>query len=102
MAHGQETGSGKPALRQALQARGLELDLIFGLPSGPAAWNAPQQRPHTCQHPTTGHTAPKSPAEKKSNDSKGLHPSLSAASMDSKADQRRLTVKALGSEACQR
>src|SRR3954464_316946 len=37
MAHGQETGSGKPALRQALQARGLELDLIFGLPSGPAA-----------------------------------------------------------------
>src|SRR3954469_3790600 len=57
MAHGQETGSGKPALRQALPARGLELDLIFGLPSGPAAWNAPHQRPHTCQHPTTGHTA---------------------------------------------
>src|SRR5205085_4309606 len=55
--NGRETGSGKPALRQALQARGLELDLIFGLPSGPAAWNAPQQRPHTCQHPTTGHTA---------------------------------------------
>src|SRR3982751_6897459 len=38
-----------------------------------------------------------SPAEKKSNDSKGLHSSPSAASMDSKADQRRLTVKALGS-----
>src|SRR3954466_12141822 len=57
MAHGQETGSGQPALRQALPARGLELDLIFGLPSGPAAWNAPQQRPHTCQHPTTGQTA---------------------------------------------
>src|SRR5215207_8804806 len=57
MAHGQETGSGKPALRQALPARGLELDLISGLPSGPAAWNAPQQRPHTCQHPTTGQTA---------------------------------------------
>ena len=37
MAHGQETGSGKPALRQALQARGPDLDLIFGLPSGPAA-----------------------------------------------------------------
>src|SRR5215210_7382421 len=37
MAHGQETGSGQPALRQALQARGLELDLISGLPSGPAA-----------------------------------------------------------------
>jgi transposase len=35
--HGRETGSGKPALRQALQARGLELDLISGLPSGPAA-----------------------------------------------------------------
>src|SRR4051812_4988680 len=56
MAHGQETGSGKPALRQALQARGLELDLIFGLPSGPAACE-PHQRPHTCQHPTTCHTA---------------------------------------------
>src|SRR3954452_22836881 len=40
---------------------------------------------------------PESPAEKKSNDSKGLHSSPSAASMDSKADQRRLTVKALGS-----
>src|SRR5215210_4010063 len=40
---------------------------------------------------------PQSPAEKKSNDSKGLDSSLSAASMDSKADQRRLTVKALGS-----
>src|SRR3954465_15483112 len=39
----------------------------------------------------------KSPAEKKSNDSKGLHSSPSAASRDSKADQRRLTVKALGS-----
>jgi hypothetical protein len=57
MAHGRETGSGKPALRQALQARGPDLDLISGLPSGPAAWNAPQQRPNTCQHPTTGHTA---------------------------------------------
>ena len=56
MAHGQETRSGQPALRQALQARGLELDLIHGLPSGPAACE-PHQRPHTCQHPTTGHTA---------------------------------------------
>src|SRR3954463_8735027 len=37
----------------------------------------------------------KSPAEKKSNDSKGLHSSPSATSMDSKADQRWLTVKAL-------
>src|SRR5205085_81765 len=35
--YGQETGSGQPALRQALQARGPELDLISGLPSGPAA-----------------------------------------------------------------
>ena len=69
MAHGQETGSGQPALRQALQARGLELDLISGLPSGPAAWNAPQQRPHTCQHPTTGHTAP----EDFSCSSRGVH-----------------------------
>src|SRR4051794_13487768 len=43
----------------------------------------------------------KSPAEKKSNDSKGLHSSPSAKSMDSKADQRWLTVKALGSEAYQ-
>src|SRR3954464_16029865 len=40
---------------------------------------------------------PESPAEKKSSDSKGLHSSPSAVSMDSKADQRRLTVKALGS-----
>src|SRR4051794_36738346 len=39
-----------------------------------------------------------SPAEKKSSDSKGLHSSPSAPSMGSKADQRRLTVKALGSE----
>src|SRR5215213_6463692 len=31
MAHGRETGSGKPALRQALQARVPELDLIHGL-----------------------------------------------------------------------
>src|SRR3954454_19971220 len=31
MAHGQETGSGKPASRQALQARVPELDLIHGL-----------------------------------------------------------------------
>src|SRR3954467_4439314 len=42
-------------------------------------------------------TQTESPAEKRSNDSKGLHSSPSAASMDSKADQRRLTVKALGS-----
>src|SRR3954464_1196158 len=35
MAHGQETGSGKPALRQALQARGPELDLIPGPHLGP-------------------------------------------------------------------
>src|SRR3954470_22770708 len=69
MAHGQETGSGKPALRQALQARGPELDLIHGLPSGPAAWNAPQQRPNTCQHPTTCHTAP----EDFSCSSRGVH-----------------------------
>jgi hypothetical protein len=32
-----ETGSGKPALRQVLQARGSDLDLIRELPSGPAA-----------------------------------------------------------------
>src|SRR5215213_9865506 len=31
------TGSGQPALRQALQARGPDLDLIRELPSGPAA-----------------------------------------------------------------
>ena len=37
MAHGQETGSGKPERDNALQARGFELDLIHGLPSGPAA-----------------------------------------------------------------
>src|SRR3954447_10857077 len=42
-----ETGSGKPALRQALQARGTDLDLIRELPSGPAACE-PHQRPHTC------------------------------------------------------
>src|SRR4051794_14634033 len=50
-------------------ARGLELDLIFGLPSGPAAWNAPQQRPNTCQHPTTCHTA----LEDFSCSSRGVH-----------------------------
>src|SRR5215218_9892448 len=37
MAHGRETGSGQPALRQALPARGPDLDLIHGRPSGPAA-----------------------------------------------------------------
>ena len=66
--NGRETGSGKPALRQALQARGPELDLIHGLPSGPAACE-PHQRPHTCQHPTTGHTAP----EDFSCSSRGVH-----------------------------
>src|SRR5215218_919506 len=64
-----ETGSGKPALRQALQARGPDLDLIPGLPSGPAAWNAPQQRPNTCQHPTTCRTA----LEDFSCSSRGVH-----------------------------
>ena len=52
-----ETGSGKPALRQALQARGTDLDLIRELPSGPAACE-PHQRPHTCQHPTARCTNP--------------------------------------------
>src|SRR3954454_12885059 len=52
-----ETGSGKPALRQALQARGPDLDLIRELPSGPAACE-PHQRPHTCQHPTARCTNP--------------------------------------------
>src|SRR4051812_30500740 len=66
--NGRETGSGKPASRQALQARGPELDLIHGLPSGPAACE-PHQRPHTCQHPTTGHTAP----EDFSCSSRGVH-----------------------------
>src|SRR5215212_6236409 len=47
---------------------GPELDLIFGLPSGPAACE-PHQRPHTCQHPTTGHTAP----EDFSCSSRGVH-----------------------------
>src|SRR3954469_10695700 len=55
--HGQETGSGQPALRQALQARGTDLDLIRELPSGPAACE-PHQRPHTCQHPTARCTNP--------------------------------------------
>src|SRR3954452_3203232 len=52
-----ETGSGKPALRQALQARGPDLDLIRELPSGPAACE-PHPRPHTCQHPTARCTNP--------------------------------------------
>src|SRR4051812_35176240 len=52
-----ETGSGKPALRQALQARGTDLDLIRELPSGPAACE-PHQRPHTCQHLTARCTNP--------------------------------------------
>ena len=52
-----ETGSGKPALRQALRARGSDLDLIRELPSGPAACE-PHQRPHTCQHPTARCTNP--------------------------------------------
>src|SRR4029450_9494792 len=51
------TGSGKPALRQALQARGTDLDLIRELPSGPAACE-PHQRPHTCQHLTARCTNP--------------------------------------------
>src|SRR3954470_5553692 len=68
--NGRETGSGKPASRQALQARVPELDLIHGLPSGPAACEPePHQRPHTCQHPTTGHTAP----EDFSCSSRGVH-----------------------------
>src|SRR3954452_11127545 len=66
--NGRETGSGKPASRQALQARVPELDLIHGLPSGPAACE-PHQRPHTCQHSTTGHTAP----EDFSCSSRGVH-----------------------------
>src|SRR5215211_2266943 len=66
--NGRETGSGKPASRQALQARVPELDLIHGLPSGPAACE-PHQRPHTCQHPTTGHTAP----EDSSCSQRGVH-----------------------------
>ena len=56
--NGRETGSGKPAMRQALQARGLELDLIPDSHPGPRHVNAPQQRPNTCQHPTTCRTAP--------------------------------------------
>src|SRR5215212_3126109 len=52
-----ETGSGQPALRQALQARGTDWDLIRELPSGPAACE-PHQRPHTCQHPTARCTNP--------------------------------------------
>src|SRR3954462_1938225 len=63
-----DAAGGRPH-HQALPARGLELDLIFGLPSGPAAWNAPQQRPNTCQHPTTCHTAP----EDFSCSSRGVH-----------------------------
>jgi hypothetical protein len=58
--------------------------------------------PFSSQQVLINQTWYQSPAEKKSNDSKGLHSSPSAASRDSKADQRRLTVKALGSEACQR
>src|SRR3954471_16685974 len=50
-----DAAGGRPH-HQALQARVPELDLIFGLPSGPAACE-PHQRPHTCQHPTTCHTA---------------------------------------------
>jgi len=45
-------------LRQVLQARGSELDLIRELPSGPAACE-PHQRPHTCQTLTTRCTDPK-------------------------------------------
>src|ERR1700712_5724881 len=52
-----ETGSGKPALRQAPRARGPDLDLIRERPSGPAACE-PHQRPHTCQHPTARCTNP--------------------------------------------
>src|SRR3954447_18850293 len=51
-----EAVGGRPH-HQALQARGPELDLIHGLPSGPAACE-PHQRPHTCQHPTTRCTNP--------------------------------------------
>src|SRR6185369_8178181 len=56
MAHGQETGSGKPALRQALQARGPDLDLIFGLPSGPAACEPSRikGRTHVSTRPRAG------------------------------------------------
>jgi hypothetical protein len=43
-----ETGSGKPALRQVLQVRDSDADLIHELPSKPAACE-PHQRPHTCQ-----------------------------------------------------
>src|SRR5215203_1916568 len=44
------------------------MDLISGLPSGPAACE-PHQRPHTCQHPTTSHTA----LEDFSCSSRGVH-----------------------------
>src|SRR3954466_16336860 len=62
-----EAVGGRPH-HQALQARGTDLDLIRELPSGPAACE-PHQRPHTCQHPTTGHTAP----EDFSCSSRGVH-----------------------------
>jgi hypothetical protein len=35
------------------------LDLIRGLPSGPAACEWPQTRPHTCKHSPTRYTEPK-------------------------------------------
>src|SRR5215218_6211268 len=47
MAHGRETGSGQPALRQALPARGPDLDLIHGRPSGPAACEPSRSRGRT-------------------------------------------------------
>src|SRR3954465_14194284 len=46
-----ETGSGKPALRQALQARGPDLDLIRELPSGPAACEPIKGRTHVSTRP---------------------------------------------------
>jgi hypothetical protein len=48
-----ETGSGKPERDDAPRARGFELDPIRELPSGPAACDAPLQRPDTYPHATT-------------------------------------------------
>src|SRR3954447_13184224 len=78
-----EAVGGRPH-HQALQARGTDLDLIRELPSGPAACE-PHQRPHTCQHPTTGHTA----LEDFSCSSRGVHTCRKGFSRGSRTCGRR-------------
>ncbi|MHC2627451.1 hypothetical protein ACVIU7_004982 [Bradyrhizobium liaoningense] len=56
MAHGHETGMGKPDHGYAPRAREVELDPFRELPYGPAACGSRNKRPNTCQRPSRRRT----------------------------------------------